>query len=196
VEIDPRVERPPQPPAPLGQPAPDTTANPSEDAANIVATARAAGAILYLVEQNSLFAIEWRTSSDATDLANSVRARLAQSHVPAESIDAEVAKVVSRIERDSAGDSTAAVPLASATAVPEPVRSEVPNHSPPGTRCTKCNGEPDGKEKPFIRGSETVWLHQECVRFYSKTQGPGGRTQDARPPTQGFETDQKERNAR
>jgi len=33
-------------------------------------------------------------------------------------------------------------------------------------RCVQCNGRHDGAERPFTVGDQTVWLHDQCRKFY------------------------------
>ncbi len=40
-----------------------------------------------------------------------------------------------------------------------------------GHVCAQCKRPPDGKEELCAIGDETLWLHSECQRFYSKNQG-------------------------
>ena len=43
-----------------------------------------------------------------------------------------------------------------------------------GISCAQCNGLPDGAEQPYPVGGLTVWLHQECRRFYCKDHRDAG----------------------
>jgi hypothetical protein len=59
-----------------------------------------------------------------------------------------------------------------------PVAPFTGNGEEPGHVCVQCEGEPDGKERPVAYGDETIWLHSECVRFFTqarKSRWPGLR---------------------
>jgi hypothetical protein len=81
-----------------------------------------------------------------------------------------------------AADASVSVDAVAAASVNAQSASAQPAPEPPsGKRCAQCNGEPDGKEQPFIREGKAIWLHQECVRFYcpSKTAAAAARAPSA-----------------
>jgi hypothetical protein len=39
-------------------------------------------------------------------------------------------------------------------------------HGTYARRCAQCKGTPDGTERPHTINGATVWLHDQCKKFY------------------------------
>jgi hypothetical protein len=103
-------------------------------------------------------------TSSVSELEDAIRSRLAKN-VPAEAIDAEVEKVVRRVEALGDADGTVINFPTHARRATEPASYEVLGPAPPGERCIGCGK--GGGVKRIRHSGEVDLLHEGCARAHS-----------------------------